>query len=93
MITPICAHTLTQRPLVDACQKAYELIPRVEEAALMLVIDGQVQLPLSPGDRILVRRSLVPFPMVRLIGFSFYRTLREKLDWGTRPPGESVKRA
>lgn len=89
VITPICAHALTQRPLVDACQKAYELIPKVEEAALTLVIDGQVQLPLNPGDRILVRRSPVPFPMVRLVGFSFYRTLREKLGWGTRPPGET----
>ncbi|MFO0960623.1 MAG: NAD(+)/NADH kinase [Isosphaeraceae bacterium] len=90
VITPICPHALTQRPLVDACQKAYELIPKVEEGAQMLVVDGQVQLPLAPGDRILVRRSLVPFPMVRLIGFSFYRTLREKLGWGTRPPGESA---
>jgi NAD+ kinase len=85
VVTPICAHTLTQRPLVDSAHKLYELIPRVEDMALMLVIDGQVQLPLSPGDRIAVRRGRSPFPMVRLPGHSFYRTLRDKLGWGTTP--------
>jgi NAD+ kinase len=90
VVTPICPHTLTQRPLVDACHKGYELIPRVEGVSVTLVVDGQVQLPLSPGDRILVRRSAVPFPMVRLPGTSFYRTLRDKLGWGSTPPTGDV---
>ena len=85
VVTPICAHTLTQRPLVDSAHKLYELIPRVEAIAIMLVIDGQVQIPLGAGDRIAVRRGNSPFPMVRLPGHSFYRTLRDKLGWGTTP--------
>ena len=40
------------------------------------------------GDRVVARRGRTPFPMVRLPGHSFYRTLREKLGWGTHPPGE-----
>lgn len=87
VVTPICAHTLTQRPLVDSADKTYELIPRAEAAASTLVVDGQVQIPLSPGDRITVRRGVTPFPMVRLAGYSFYRTLRDKLGWGASPPG------
>jgi NAD+ kinase len=85
VVTPICAHTLTQRPLVDSAHKLYELIPRVEAISIMLVIDGQVQIPLGAGDRIAVRRGSPPFPMVRLPGHSFYRTLRDKLGWGTTP--------
>ncbi len=88
VVTPICAHTLTQRPLVDGTHKLYELIPRVEDGAVTLVVDGQLQVPLSPGDRIAVRRGHTPFPMVRLPGHSFYRTLRDKLGWGATPPGQ-----
>jgi NAD+ kinase len=87
VITPICAHTLTQRPLVDSHHKVYELTPRGEGATSYLVIDGQVQIPLSAGDRVAVRRGGNPFPMVRLPGHSFYRTLRDKLGWGFTPPG------
>lgn len=87
VVTPICPHTLTQRPLVDSMHKVYELIPRVIGTSAYLVIDGQVQVPLSVGDRVIVRRGTAPFPMVRLPGHSFYRTLRDKLGWGLTPPG------
>lgn len=87
VITPICAHTLTQRPLVDGMHKVYELIPDGPGNTTYLVIDGQVQVPLSSGDRVVVRRGMTPFPMIRLRGHSFYHTLREKLGWGTTPPG------
>ena len=85
VVTPICAHTLTQRPLVDSTHKVYELTPRGEGVATTLVVDGQVQVPVVPGDRVVVRRGGTPFPMVRLPGHSFYRTLRDKLGWGTSP--------
>ncbi len=52
------------------------------------MIDGQVQVPIAPGDRVVVRRGSTPFPMVRLPGYSFYRTLRDKLGWGAFPPGD-----
>jgi NAD+ kinase len=87
VVTPLCAHTLTQRPLVDSSEKLYEMIPR-GEGATVLVIDGQVQLPIAAGDRVVVRRGQTPFPMIRLPGHSFYRTLRDKLGWGTLPPGD-----
>jgi NAD+ kinase len=87
VVTPICAHTLTQRPLVDATHKVFEMTPR-GEGATVLVVDGQVQVPLAAGDRVVVRRGSTPFPMVRLPGHSFYRTLRDKLGWGAAPPGD-----
>ena len=88
VVTPICAHTLTQRPLVDSTHKVYEMVPQGEGIATVLVIDGQVQVPVSCGDRVIVRRGVSPFPMVRLPGHSFYRTLRDKLGWGAAPPGD-----
>lgn len=87
VVTPVCPHTLTQRPLVDGTHKVYELT-LLGEGATVLVIDGQVQLPMETGDRVLVRRGNTPFPMVRLPGHSFYHTLREKLGWGAFPPGD-----
>jgi len=93
VITPICAHTLTQRPLVDGGHKTYELVPQGEGLTTILVIDGQVQVPLQGGDRVTIRRGNPPFPMVRLPGFSYYRTLRDKLGWGAYPAGDRGPRS
>ena len=88
VVTPICPHTLTQRPLVDSGHKVYEITPQGDGLATMLVIDGQVQVPLQSGDRVTIRRGKTPFPMVRLPGHSFYRTLRDKLGWGALPTAD-----
>ncbi len=85
VVTPICPHTLTQRPLVDSAHKVYEITPQVAGVSTVLVVDGQVQTPLRCGDRVTIRRGKTPFPMVRLPGHSFYRTLRDKLGWGALP--------
>jgi NAD+ kinase len=85
VVTPICPHTLTQRPLVDSAHKVYELTPQGDGISTVLVIDGQVQVPLRCGDRVTIRRGRTPFPFVRLPVHSFYRTLRDKLGWGALP--------
>jgi NAD+ kinase len=85
VVTPICPHTLTQRPLVDSAHKLYEMTPKGDKVSTVLVIDGQVQIPLQSGDRAIIRRGKTPFPMVRLLGHNFYSTLREKLGWGAIP--------
>ncbi len=87
VVTPLCAHTLTQRPLVDDHHKVYELTPLAEGVATVLVVDGQVQVCVEAGDRIAIRLGDPPFPIVRFGDHSFYRTLRDKLGWGASPPG------
>jgi NAD+ kinase len=89
VVTPLCPHTMTQRPLVDSAHKVFEIIPQGEGISTMLVIDGQVQVPLRCGDRVTIRRGKTPFPMVRLPGHSFYRTLRDKLGWGALPRADA----
>jgi NAD+ kinase len=85
VITPICPHTLTNRPLVDDAGCVYTLsLPQVPDG-VMLVIDGQVKQPLVEGDVIDVRRAPVNFQMARIPGHSYYATLHRKLGWGGQP--------
>jgi len=88
VVTPLCAHTLTQRPPVDSAHETYEMVPRCKGTATALVIDGQVQIPLQTGDRVTIRRGKTPFPMIHRPGHCFYRTLRDKLGWGSFPTGD-----
>lgn len=82
VVTPICPHALTNRPLVDRADCIYKLtLSRGFEGAA-LVIDGQVHRPLSEGDVVEVRRAPVTFKLARVSGLSYYATLRRKLNWG-----------
>lgn len=85
VITPVCPHTLTNRPLVDDAACVY--VMRVPEAppGVMLVIDGQIKRPLAPGDTVTVRRAMVTFQLARIPGHSFYGTLHRKLGWWGQP--------
>ncbi len=85
VITPICPHTLTNRPLVDSAERVYTLeIHRAGENAV-LVIDGQEQLPLTDQHRVTLRRAPVQFQRVFIPSRTYYQNLREKLHWGDRP--------
>lgn len=85
VITPVCPHTLTNRPLVDDADCAYTLrVPQAPEG-VTLVIDGQIKEPLAAGDTVTVRKADVTFQLARLSGHSDYRTLHRKLGWGGQP--------
>ena len=62
VITPICSHTLTQRPLVDGGHKTYELVTQGEGIVTILVVDGQVQIPLQADDRSPSAGAIPPSP-------------------------------
>lgn len=82
VISPISAHTLTNRPVVDSADRIYELVvPRPHEGTT-LVADGRTLARLEPGDRVRIERARTSFKMVALAGHNYYRTLREKLGWG-----------
>lgn len=82
VITPICPHTLTNRPLVDRADCIYSLTSPEFPPGATLVIDGQIKEPLRDGDRIEVRKAPVSFQLVRLPDHSYYATLHRKLGWG-----------
>ena len=85
VLTPICPHTLTVRPLVDSADCRFTLtVPRCAEG-VTLVIDGQIHEPLTSADRIEVTRAPVAMRMLKVPGHSYYRTLHRKLGWGGQP--------
>jgi NAD+ kinase len=89
LICPICAHSLTQRPLVVGPDETIEVLAEWEgdevsasELEAMLTIDGQVGIFLQNGDRVRVRRAAVTARLLHLPTHSFYARLREKMNWG-----------
>ncbi len=85
VITPICPHALTNRPLVDRAECVFTLgLPRVPEG-MHVVIDGQIKRPVLAGDVIEVRKAPVTFKLAKLPGHSYYATLHRKLGWGGQP--------
>src|SRR5512147_2255895 len=60
LLTPICPHALTQRPLVLPDSAAIEVVVHPRGGEVQLAIDGQEGAPLHEGDRVAVRRSEHP---------------------------------
>ena len=83
VVTPVCPHALTHRPLVVTDKAQIEL--RIETGAeeAFLSIDGQVGLPVQQGDRVLCRRAEHNVKLLRLRR-TFFDVLRNKLKWGQR---------
>jgi NAD+ kinase len=84
LISPICPHTLTLRPLVVPATAAIEVTLATPDSEVYLTLDGQVGHPLRGGDRVRVRRGAQPVLMVRSRRRSYYEVLRRKLRWGER---------
>lgn len=82
VFTPLNPHTLTNRPVVDAATRTYELVVPRPNAGSACVVDGRLVTPLEPGDVIRVRRAEPRFTLVETARHGYYRTLREKLGWG-----------
>ena len=82
VMTPICPHTLTQRPLVLAEGAKLEIRVQPREGTAQLTIDGQLGLALERGDRVTVAASAHPVPFVASPFRSRFEVLRAKLRWG-----------
>ncbi len=82
VVSPICPHTLTNRPLVISAESRLEMEVGSEGAGVGLTVDGQVYEELEPGDMIRVERSDTRLKLVDAGIRSFYAVLREKLSWG-----------
>lgn len=82
LITPICPHTLTNRPLVikdDSSIELYLLSPLDE---VTLTLDGQIGFSLRAGDRIRVNKSQSYLHLVKPPRKNYFEVLHEKLSWG-----------
>lgn len=85
VLTPICPHALTYRPVVDSAERIYTIrIGRRCEQAV-LIVDGQENQILNCGERVVLKRAPVDFSLARVPSRGYYQTLRDKLRWGTPP--------
>ncbi len=81
IITPICPHTLANRPVVVPEEVTVEVRLR-QGSDVMLTVDGQIGLPLLPADVLFIRKAGPAIRLVQPAGGTFFRLLREKLKWG-----------
>ena len=84
LLTPICPHTLTHRPLVLPSTAVVEIRVLEPGEHVQLTVDGQDRLPLREGDRVLVRRAASPVLLVASPFRDPFEILRQKLTWGRR---------
>lgn len=84
IITPICPHALTQRPLVVPDQSLIELQLTSDNGEVYLTLDGQVGFAMQQGDTLRVRRSARPMLLIKNPNIDYFGLLRAKLRWGER---------
>lgn len=82
LLTPICPHALTLRPLVVPSSATVELTLETDQEEVYLTLDGQEGASVSRGDTICVSRSERVSRLVKVSGRTFYDSLRGKLRWG-----------
>jgi NAD+ kinase len=83
LLTPICPHMLSNRPVVAPGESVVEIVFKRASDGLMLTIDGQLGEALEPDDRIVLRRSQATFDIIRPANRNYFEVLRTKLKWGS----------
>jgi NAD+ kinase len=84
VITPICPHLLTLRPMVVRGDAAITLSVEGVPDQTYLTVDGQEAVQLLVGDELHCRRSVYSVKLVRMKPPAFFDVLRAKLKWGER---------
>jgi NAD+ kinase len=82
VVTPICPHTLTQRPLVLPEDTVFEAVVHPRRGTAQLTIDGQLGVELEDGDRVVVQAARQGTVFVASPFRSRFDVLRQKLGWG-----------
>ena len=84
VVTPICPHALTQRPIVVPGDQVMSVRLASDSKDVYLTVDGQVGHALKKGDRIEVQKSAHRLLLVRNQQLDYFAILRQKLHWGER---------
>jgi NAD+ kinase len=84
IVTPICAHTLTNRPLVLRDTAQIEVVVKSQREAAYLTVDGQVGLAAHSEDIVRLRKAPSCVEIVQPPSKDYFEILRQKLKWGER---------
>ena len=80
-LVPISPHTLSNRPItVNAASKIEVSLVQIDEAYVSY--DGQFQLDLELGDKVLVQRAVQEITLLHPSEYCYFDMLRNKLNWG-----------
>jgi len=83
VLTPICPHTLSDRPIVISARSSIEikLIER-DDTQAQIVCDGAVLGELTPNDRFEITLAAERITLLHPRGYDYFSLLRSKLHWG-----------
>jgi NAD+ kinase len=84
LVTPICPHLLTIRPIVVPGESAISVRVVGVPNQTYLTVDGQEAVPMQVGDQVHCRRSEFSVRLLRLQPNGLFNVLRSKLKWGER---------
>jgi NAD+ kinase len=84
LLTPICPHTLTNRPIILPVGSSVEVILRSEERDAYVTLDGQMGFPFLKDDVARIQQSDYIVPLVKSPFKDYFQVLRAKLKWGER---------
>ncbi|TKS59942.1 MAG: inorganic polyphosphate kinase [Nitrospira sp.] len=82
ILTPICPHTLTHRPLIVPGNDEIEVTLTSKADGAMVTLDGQVGIAMTQGDTAVIQASDHRTRLIRFPESHYYDVLREKLKWG-----------
>jgi len=82
ILTPICPHTLTHRPLLIPSDVSLEVILTGKDEGAMTTFDGQVGVAMSQGDTVFIQASDHQTKLIRFPDRTYFDVLRKKLKWG-----------
>jgi NAD+ kinase len=84
IVTPICPHTLTNRPLVIPDSSQVEIVFRGGDEPIYITLDGQIGVELIAHDRVHISGASQRLRLVRPQRKTYFEILRTKLKWGER---------
>jgi NAD+ kinase len=84
VLSPICPHTLTNRPIVLPDDVVVDIVLRSQNEDVFLTIDGQVGFSLRQGDTVEVKKSELKTKLFTPCERDYFQILRDKLKWGER---------
>lgn len=85
VLTPICPHTLTNRPIVIPGTSRVEVRLKSETQDVYLTLDGQIGIPLKRNDRVVITKASFKTSLVIPPERNYFEILRTKLGWGGYP--------
>ncbi len=81
IITPICPHTLTNRPIIVSEKSVISVEPIFETNKIALTIDGQIKFDLLHSDKLIIKKSPYALKLISSPENDFFAILRKKLKW------------